>query len=218
MPDAVVNSGMNGLIEGYRVFRETIWPERRAAYEHLAEAGQTPTAAIIACSDSRLDPSAIFGAVPGGLFVVRNVANLVPPYAPDAAYHGTSAALEFAVRGLQVSMIVVMGHAMCGGVRALVEGAPGTLSDFVMPWMRIAERARERTLACDSPSGTWTPQDRLTACEHETVRVSIENLLTFPWIAERVASGQLTLHGAFYGIATGRLELLGEDGVFAAVE
>lgn len=214
MPDTDAKTGMDGLIDGYRLFRETVWPERRAAYEHLAEAGQTPAAAVIACSDSRLDPSAIFGAVPGGLFVVRNVANLVPPYAPDAAYHGTSAALEFAVRGLEVPMIVVLGHAMCGGVRALVEGAPGTLSDFVMPWMQIAARARERT----APSGTWTAQDRLTACEHETVRVSIENLLTFPWIAERVASGKLTLQGAFYGIATGRLELLGEDGEFTAVE
>jgi carbonic anhydrase len=203
---------LDELIDGYRRFRGSIWPERRAEYERLAEAGQRPLAAIIACSDSRLDPSDIFGAVPGGLFVIRNVANLVPPYAPDAAYHGTSAALEFAVRGLQVPKIVVMGHAMCGGVRALVEGFPGELTDFVQPWMQIARRARDRIMACDSPTG-----DRLTACEHETVRVSLENLRTFPWIEERVADGRLSLHGAHYGIASGRLELLAADGQFAPI-
>ena len=206
MPGSVEN-----LIEGYRSFRRTIWPGQREAYALLAEAGQSPQAAVIACSDSRLDPSAIFGAGPGGLFVIRNVANLVPPYAPDAAYHGTSAALEFAVRGLQVRTIIVMGHAMCGGVRALVQGAPGELSDFVVPWMHIAERARERTLACDDPA------QQLDACEHETVRVSLENLMTFPWIAERVQDGRLSLQGAFYGIAKGTLELLGDDGRFKEI-
>ena len=199
-------------MSGYRDFRQTVWPERRAAYEALAETGQAPLAMVIACSDSRLDPAMIFGAPPGGLFVVRNVANLVPPYQPDAAYHGTSAALEFGVRSLAVPDIIVMGHAMCGGVHALLHGAPEPLSDFVGGWMDIAERARERSVVHAHDAETM----RL-ACEHETVRVSLENLLTFPWIAERVAAGKLRLHGMFYQISTGLLEVLGEDGLFTPV-
>jgi carbonic anhydrase len=201
---------MQILIDGYRTFRQTTWPERRAAYEALAANGQRPVAMVIACSDSRLDPSLIFGAAPGGLFIVRNVANLVPPYEQDGAYHGTSAALEFAVRGLQIPNIVVMGHAQCGGVHALLNGVPDTLGDFVKPWMRIATRAKLRAEA-------GRPEDLATACEHETVRVSLENLRTFPWIAEREASGALELHGMFYQIHTGVLEVLGADGAFAAV-
>lgn len=203
---------MEKLVEGYRQFRAAVWPERRAAYEQLADRGQSPYAMVIACSDSRLDPSMIFGAAPGGLFVVRNVANLVPPYERDGAYHGTSAALEFAVRALGIPRIVVMGHAMCGGVHALLHGVPEELGDFVRPWMRIAGRAKLRAEAVQ-PQG-----DLQTACEHETVRVSLENLLTFPWIAERVADGRLALHGMFYQISTGVLERLDADGVFRSVD
>jgi carbonic anhydrase len=204
---------MDRLIAGYRKFRETVWPERRAAYEALAEHGQKPLAMVIACSDSRLDPSMIFGVPPGGLFVVRNVANLVPPYQPDAAHHSTSAALEFAVRGLEIPQIVVMGHALCGGVQALLHGVPDTLADFVGPWMQIARRAKERV--CETVTGEEAMR---TACEHETVHVALENLMTFPWIAERVADGRLQLRGAFYQISTGVLELLGPDGTFAPVD
>ncbi len=200
---------MQRLLSGYRQFRESTWPEHRAAYEALAANGQAPQAMVIACSDSRLDPSLIFGAPPGGLFVVRNVANLVPPYERDAAYHGTSAALEFGVRGLGVPDIIVMGHAQCGGVHALLNGVPDSLGDFVRPWMRIAARARVRVAEAVSD-----PAQMQTACEHESVRVSLENLMTFPWIAERVAAGTLRLHGAYYGIATGILSLLGPDDRF----
>jgi carbonic anhydrase len=209
----MVGLRMDRLIAGYRKFRETVWPERRAAYEELAEHGQKPLAMVIACSDSRLDPSLIFGVPPGGLFVVRNVANLVPPYQPDAAYHGTSAALEFAVRSLEVPEIVVMGHALCGGVTALLHGVPDTLSDFVGPWVQIARRAQLRV--AEAVQGEEAMR---SACEHETVRVSLENLMTFPWIAERVADGRLRLQGAYYQISTGVLEVLGEDGNFAPVE
>ncbi|HTZ71011.1 MAG TPA: carbonic anhydrase [Acetobacteraceae bacterium] len=202
---------LEALLAGYRRFRAGTWPERRALCEELAAEGQRPLAAVIACADSRLDPAAIFDAAPGALFVVRNVANLVPPYQPDAAYHGTSAALEFAVKGLEVTTVIVMGHAQCGGVRALMDGDAGQLGDFVLPWMQIAARARTR--ACDAPE-----PDLLTACEHETVKVSLENLRTFPWIAERVASGGLGLLGAYYGIATGVLELLRPDGTFERLE
>jgi len=200
------------LLAGYQNFRANIWPERRAAYETLAAEGQTPLAAVIACADSRVDPSAIFGAAPGQLFVLRNVANLVPPYQPDAAYHGTSAGLEFAVKALGVRVIIVLGHHQCGGVHALMRGASAELGDFVLPWMEIAARARSRVLACGLPEA-----EQLTACEYETVKVALENLLTFPWIAERVAAGALRLQGAYYGIATGRLEWLAADGVFHPV-
>src|SRR3954466_8889066 len=115
---------MQTLIDGYRRFRADAWPERRRLFETLAVEGQNPRALVIACADSRVDPAMIFDAAPGELFIVRNVANLVPPYAPDAAYHGTSAAIEFAVCLLEVQEIVVLGHANCGGVRALLEGVP----------------------------------------------------------------------------------------------
>src|SRR4051794_21146964 len=136
----------------------------------------------------------IFDAGPGELFIVRNVANLVPPYAPDTAYHGTSAAIEFAVRVLKVPEILVMGHALCGGVQALLEGPPADASDFIAPWIRIAEPARQRTLArADVP-------DRQLCCEQETVRLSLDNLISFPWVAERLASRQLRLQGAHFDI------------------
>src|SRR3954447_11918827 len=137
---------MDDLIEGYRRFRTETWPQPRARFEALAALGQSPATMVIACSDSRVDPQMIFAAAPGELFVVRNVANLVPPYMPDAAFHGTSAALEFAVRVLRVKRVVVLGHAQCGGVQALLEGAPPEARDFVAGWMSIAERARQRVL------------------------------------------------------------------------
>ena len=115
---------MDRLIEGYRRFRTEFWPGQRERYEALANSGQSPETLVIACSDSRVDPQTVFGAAPGELFVVRNVAGLVPTYQPDAGYHGTSAALEFAVRVLKVKRIVVLGHVHCGGILAMVEGAP----------------------------------------------------------------------------------------------
>jgi carbonic anhydrase len=204
-----MSDGVDGLLAGYRRFRAGTWPERRAVCEGLAQAGQQPLAAVIACADSRLDPSTIFDAPPGALFVIRNVGNLVPPYQPDGAYHGTSAALEFAVRELRIGTLMVMGHAQCGGVKALLAGQAGDAADFVMPWMNIAARARARVLHHPGP-----PASRQTACEHELVKVSLENLLTFPWVATPVAAGELRLLGTYYGIATGVLELLGPDGSF----
>jgi carbonic anhydrase len=201
---------MERLIEGYRRFRATQWPERRAGFEALAEHGQSPRAMVVACSDSRIDPAMIFAAGPGELFVIRNVANLVPPYAPDAAPHATSAALEFAIRVLEVPDVIVMGHAMCGGIHALLEGSPLPVGDFLGPWMRIAEPAKQRALAC-------TPADRQTVCEQEAVKVSLENLLTFPWIAARMNSARLRLHGAIFDIRSGVLSVLQADGRFAPV-
>ncbi len=200
---------MERLIAGYRRFRAGQWPERRAQFEALAQDGQSPRTMVIACCDSRIDPAMIFAAVPGELFVIRNVANLVPPYAPDAEAHATSAALEFAVRVLEVADIIVMGHAMCGGIHALLEESPRS-GEFLGPWMRIAEPAKKKALAC-------TAAERQSVCEHEAAKVSRENLLTFPWIAERVKAGRLRLHAAFFDIRSGDLSVLQSDGTFAPV-
>jgi carbonic anhydrase len=193
---------LNRLLDGYRRFRAETWPQQRARFEELAAQGQRPQTMIIACSDSRVDPQMIFSAGPGELFVVRNVANLVPPYMPDAAFHGTSAAVEFGVRVLGVKELVVMGHALCGGIRALLEGVPPAAGDFVAGWIGIAQAAREAALRCDEPEA------RLEAGEHEAVRISLANLMTFPWVAEAVEAGRLRLYGAHFGVATGRLMLL----------
>lgn len=188
------------LIDGFRVFRETYYEINKPLFDALAREGQAPKVMVIGCADSRVDPLLILGAGPGDVFVVRNVANLVPPYAPDGRYHGTSAALEFAVRVLGVEHIVVLGHAQCGGVRALIEGSPmaGRGDDFVGAWMSIAGAARGAVAALP-------PERRQRAGEHETVKVSLRNLMTFPWIAERVAENTLVLHGWYFDLETGRL-------------
>ena len=200
---------MQRLFDGYRRFRQDRWPERRRLFESLADAGQQPRALVISCADSRVDPGMIFDAAPGELFVVRNVANLVPPYAPDGAYHGTSAALEFAVRVLQVPDIVVLGHALCGGVRAMLEGTPPEAGDFIAPWIGLAARARDRALALPDPA------QRQLCCEHETILLSLDNLRTFPWIADRIAAGTLRLWGMHFDIRGGELSQPGPDGRFA---
>ena len=193
---------MQRLLDGYRRFRADTWPVQRARFEALAADGQKPRTMVIACSDSRVDPQMIFSAGPGELFVLRNVANLVPPYMPDAAFHGTSAAVEFAVRVLGVQDLVVMGHALCGGIGAVIGGTPPAAGDFVANWIGIAASARDAALRCDSPEAGQE------AAEHEAVRISLANLMTFPWVAEAVAAGRLRLHGAHFGVATGRLVLL----------
>jgi carbonic anhydrase len=197
------------LFRGYRRFRSEQWPRERDRFETTAEKGQSPKALVIACSDSRVDPQMILGARPGELFVVRNVANLVPPFEQDAAYHGTSAALEFGVRSLRVPNIIVMGHGMCGGVHALVTRTTGPAKDFVAHWIEIAEPARVRT------EGMTPHEARLKACEEETVRLSLANLMTFPWVKEAVEAGELALHGAYFDIRNGILLTLQPDGTFA---
>jgi carbonic anhydrase len=201
---------MDELIAGYHRFRATQWPQERTRFEALAAEGQRPHTMVVGCSDSRVDPQMIFDARPGELFVVRNVANLVPPYAPDAAYHGTSAALEFAVRALGVRRLVVLGHGLCGGVLALLEGPPAMVGDFVPQWMAIAATARAEALQAP-------PEARQEACEQAVVRHSIANLLTFPWIRDGAESGSLSMQGCHFDVRTGVLKRLGRDGVFAAV-
>ena len=205
---------MGPLLAGYRRFREKGWPEQRAVFQSLADTGQSPKVLVISCVDSRVDPAVIFDAQPGEMLTVRNVANLVPPYEPDVAYHGTSAALEFGVRVLEVAHLVVLGHELCGGANALLEGAPANARDFIAPWMSMAESARERALSLRDAS----PRDRQQCCEQGVIQVSLKNLMTFPWIAAPVAAGQLRLHGAWFSIRSGELMVLRPDGSFTRAE
>lgn len=193
---------MDRLIEGYRRFRAETWPAQRTRYVELALEGQNPDTLVIACSDSRADPHAVFDAGPGELFVVRNVAGLVPPYQPDAHYHGTSAALEYAVRVLKVARIVVMSHAQCGGVRAMVEGAPQEAQEFVKPWIDMAEPIL-RSVPPHLKGG-----DIFSHCETEVMRLTLANLLTFPWIEQALADGRLKVQGFRFDIHTGILSRL----------
>ena len=196
---------MDRLIEGYRRFRAERWPTERDRYEKLALYGQKPETLVIGCSDSRVDPQTVFGAGPGELFVVRNVAAIVPPYETGAGYHGTSAAVEYAVRVLEVKRIIVLGHAQCGGVRAIVEGTPESAADFVRPWLEIAGPV----LA--SMPADLDHAEMLHRCEREVVRLSLDNLMTFPWIAEAVEAGRIELEGFSFGVVNGLLERLVGD-------
>jgi carbonic anhydrase len=203
---------MENLLAGYRRFRATGWPEQRRVFESLARDGQAPRALVVGCVDSRVDPARIFDTAPGEVLTVRNVANLVPPYAPDSTYHGTSAALEFGVRVLEVPDIIVLGHGLCGGVKALLDGDPDHELEFVKPWMSMAEPAREKALKC---VGAEAQQ---LSCEHEVIKISLANLMTFPWVAERVTAGKLSLHGAWFDIRIGTLMLLQPNGAFEPAE
>lgn len=204
------------LLDGFHRFRARHFGEQAAPFRELVARGQAPKVMIIACSDSRVDPSIITDAAPGDLFVVRNVANLVPPYEPDGHYHGTSAALEFAVRGLAVEDIIVFGHAHCGGIAALMaepQASRGAGQEFVAAWMTIAYAARTRVLAetaaaTATPPGAEQPEARARACEQAAIEVSLGNLEGFPWIAERIEAGALRLHGWYFDLAEGRLHAL----------
>lgn len=193
---------MDRLIEGYRRFRANTWPAQGPRYAVLAREGQNPETLVISCSDSRADPHVVFDAGPGELFVVRNVAGLIPPYQPDANYHGTSAAIEYAVRVLKVFRIVVMSHGQCGGVRAMVEGAPKEAQEFVKPWIGMAEPVLR------SVPPHLERNDVFTHCETEVMRLSLANLLTFPWIEQAVDDGRLKLQGFRFDIQTGILTRL----------
>jgi carbonic anhydrase len=194
---------MDPLVDGYRRFRADLWPAERARYEALAHWGQSPETMVIACSDSRVDPQTVFGAAPGELFVVRNVAALVPPYSPDPGYHGTSAALEFGVKVLKVARLVVLGHGQCGGIKAMAYGAPPQAQDFIASWVAIGKPA--------VAAAGEAQQGRLERIEAEVVRLSLANLMTFPWIAEAVAAGRLTLQGYWFDVHTGVLASVGPD-------
>ena len=201
------------MIEGYHRFRAGDWSRQHARWSQLAE-GQDPKLMVIACSDSRVDPSQIFDTSPGEMFVVRNIANLVPPFELGGGRHGVSAAIEFAVTQLEVPEIVVLGHGQCGGVAASLsrrfEGARPGEGGFIAHWVDLLDEARDRVLA----SGVDEETAHRTL-EKDAVRVSLTNLRSFPCIAEREKAGKLKLHGGWFAVRHGVLELLDEDsGIF----
>ena len=205
---------LSQLIEGYRRFRQTNWQRERKRWAELAE-GQSPQVLILSCADSRADPSQIFDARPGEIFVTRNIAGLAPPYETTAGFHGVSAALEFAVTQLEVGEILVMGHGLCGGCAAALTGqfddVPHGEGHFIGDWVRMLDEARAKV------RGRHQQLDRAAFLdmEREAVKVSLANLRTFPWIAERENDGRLKLHGAHFSIAEGLLYVLDEaEGTF----
>jgi carbonic anhydrase len=194
------------LIEGFQRFRERHFAADREQFQDLVQFGQTPKALVVACCDSRVDPALVLDCAPGDLFVIRNVANLVPPAENQGHYHGTSAALEFGVRNLAVQHIIVLGHAQCGGIHALLEGSVDKEESFIAGWMDIADAAREQV---EREHANSSSKVRHRACEQQAILVSLQNLRTFSWIRERVEQGKLALHGWYFDIEQG--ELLGYD-------
>jgi carbonic anhydrase len=190
------------LIAGFQRFRERSFAN--AQFHDLVQFGQMPSTLVVGCCDARVDPALILDCAPGDLFVIRNVANLVPPAENQGHYHGTSAALEFGVRNLAVQHIIVLGHAQCGGIHALLEGGVAKDDTFIAAWMRIAEAAREKI---EQELAGASSEARHRACEQQAILVSLNNLMTFSWIRERVEQGKLALHGWYFDIERG--ELLG---------
>ena len=210
-------SHIEKLVDGFKRFRSNNYEENHNLFDRLTKQGQSPKTIVVGCCDSRVDPAIVTDCDPGDLFIIRNVANLVPPFEEGGGYHGTSAALEFAVRCLHVEHVIVMGHARCGGIRALLgdirfEGGAG---QFITPWMSIVEEARREVTA---EYGTGDAEARAAACEQAAVRVSLGNLMSFPFVREAVAAKRLQLHGWYFDLdrgvlygyepATGSFELL----------
>lgn len=199
------------LLEGYRRFRAGIYPQQKQRFDMLAHQGQSPRLMVIACSDSRVDPSQVFDVDPGEIFVVRNVAALVPPFETTPGLHGVSAAVEFAVEKLDVRQIVIMGHGMCGGCRAALtrelHGAPRGQGGFVADWIGLLDGARHIVAMRHGESGPAAEH----AMELAAVKVSLSNLRTFPRIREKERQGSLKLRGAFFAISDGILHVLDEE-------
>ncbi len=192
------------LTEGLRRFRTEAFPKYREHFQRLVDEGQSPRTLFIGCADSRVVPDLITGADPGDLFVVRNIGAWVPPFEPDAGYHGTSAGIEFAVLSLNVSDIVVCGHSHCGAVRALYD-PPGDAAPHITRWLELAEAAK---LSPSPLASDPVDEDALRRTERRAVALQLEHLLTFPMVAERVDAGTLALHGWHYVIEEGRVDVL----------
>ncbi|WP_421880704.1 carbonic anhydrase [Pacificispira sp.] len=205
---------INRLLAGYRSYKALYHEKRAELTQRLADEGQRPAILVIACSDSRVDPAILFNADPGEIFVVRNVAALVPPYEPDGSHHGTSSAIEYAVKDLKVEEIIVLGHHKCGGIQAMRSIVSGEVEDnheFVGTWMNLARDACELHGADDPNSGA--------SVEMATIKLSVKNLKSFPWIQSRIDEGKLRVHGWWFDISNG--ELYGHDprtGQFSVVE
>jgi carbonic anhydrase len=198
------------LKTGYTDFVAGRLRQEQARFEELAETGQRPKTMIIGCCDSRVSPEVIFNTRPGEIFVVRNVANLMPPHEPDDRYHGTSAALEFAMVSLKVEHVVVLGHARCGGIRAFAASrapghAPLTDTDFIGKWMSLLDNVEvpKRTIS-------QSLDDYAAMIEVASIRQQLANLRTYPCVQSREARGRTQLHGCYFNIATGHLAVLDE--------
>ncbi len=199
--------GRDWITQGYSAFRKAYFPTKKDKFESLGKFGQSPEVLIIACSDSRADPAMIFDADPGDLFVVRNVANIVPPFAPDDAMHGTGAALEYAVKVLKVDTIIVMGHEHCGGIAAHISGGDAVADDkFIGNWISCLDQVKQPTLA--------PGEDIHPAMEKAAILQSLDNLRGYDFVAQAVESGQTELVGAYFQIETGVLHLANDEGVF----
>ena len=198
------------LLNGFRKFREMYFEKAPDLYRNLLSRGQNPRFAVVACSDSRVDPAIVLQTEPGDIFAVRNVAALVPPYEEDGHYHGTSAALEFAVTELGVDHVIIMGHAHCGGVAAMVHKQEGgdVSGKFIATWTDLLREARSRALA-DDPE--LDGDALLSASEHQSVRLSLDNLTTFPFVRDAMTAGKLSLHGWYLNIFEGALEVWDPD-------
>jgi len=201
------------LIAGFQRFRERSLADGNAQFFELVQFGQAPSTLVVGCCDSRVDPALIMDCAPGDLFVIRNVANLVPPAENQGHYHGTSAALEFGVCNLAVQHIIVLGHAQCGGIHALLEGGVAGDDSFIAEWMRIADDARKKI---EHEHAAASSEVRHRMCEQQAILVSLKNLMTFSWISERVELGKLTLHGWYFDIERG--ELLGYNAASSRFE
>lgn len=194
---------VKALIKGYLKFYQKYFASGNELYQKLTKKGQSPKTLIICCSDSRVDPSTLTTAEPGDIFVIRNIANLVPPYEDSkSGLHGVSAALEFAVRILKVKHIVIIGHSGCSGIRALIDSDIIEGTDFISSWMSVAKAAKEKVVA-DFPDAD--EQTLLHKCEKESILFSLQNLLTFPWVKSRVVAGDLKLHGWHFSLEDGCL-------------
>ncbi len=200
----LTQSHVDKLVSGYVRFRKNNYEKNQDLFERLIKQGQSPRTIVVGCCDSRVDPAIVTDCDPGDLFTIRNVANLVPPFEDSGKFHGTSAALEYGVRNLEVENIIVLGHAHCGGIKSLLDqkDEDEPKHSFISGWMKVASQARNRVLS-RMPGKSKDQQAR--ACEQEAILVSLDNLLTFPWILERVASKKLALHGWYFDMEKGEL-------------
>ena len=200
-----MNKEIDALIKGYKKFHQENYKTANPEFIDLVEHGQKPKILMIACCDSRVDPALLMNCQPGDLFVVRNVANLIPPNEPDNQYHGTSAAIEFAVKGLLVKNIIILGHAQCGGIRSLVEkGTQSNVkqSDFIEKWMEIAQPALDLV---EKHSKDQTLDIKAHLCEQHSLIYSRKNLLSFPWVKTKVENGELKIHLWYFDLDKGKL-------------
>ena len=199
----------NALLDGYRSFRRGRYQEQRERYDALAALGQTPPVMVIACCDSRVDPSVVFDAAPGQIFVLRHIAALVPPCERDGKHHSASAAIEYAVTQLGIGHIVIFGHGRCGGIQASLSGqfahSPECDGGFIHHWMEIIEPAREKVMAAAAIS---PDVDAQKALELAAIRVSMDNLRSFPFVREAETDGRLEIHGTYFDIGDGLLRVL----------